>query len=110
MVLRLRRKADAIVIHGERGRLTLSTFGNAPLELETENGSERFSLPNPLHIQQPFIQTMVDALQGRGECASTGITAARTSLVMDLALESYYGSRGRGFWLEPARWPGRQPR
>lgn len=99
---------DVIEIKGQRGSLRLATFGDGAVELETEAGPEQFHLPNPRHIQEPLVQTIVDSLLGRGTCPSTGVSAARTSLVMDRALESYYGSRAEGFWREPARWPGRQ--
>lgn len=102
-------KEDVISIEGSSGLLRLSTFGDTPLELETSSASERFELPNPQHIQQPLIQTVVNSLLGLGECPSTGASGARTSEVMDRALLSYYGSRDDGFWKEPERWPGRRP-
>jgi 1,5-anhydro-D-fructose reductase (1,5-anhydro-D-mannitol-forming) len=101
-------KEDLISIEGSAGTLRLSTFGDAPLELETAAGTEAFDLPNPPHIQQPLIQSIVDSLLGRGSCPSTGASGARTSEVMDSALASYYGARGEGFWKEPEHWPGRR--
>jgi len=101
-------KQDLISIEGSAGVLRLSTFGETPLELETSSGSEAFALPNPPHIQQPLIQSIVDSLLGRGSCASSGVSGARTSWVMDRALASYYGARDEGFWKEPERWPGRR--
>jgi predicted dehydrogenase len=99
---------DLITVVGSLGTLRLSTFGNSPVELETRAGSEAFALPNPRHIQQPLIQTIVDALEGHGTCPSLGESGARTSAVMDQALLSYYGSRDDGFWKQPERWPGRR--
>ena len=101
---------DLIRIQGTSGELRLSTFGNEPVELSTQDGVERFDLPNPRHIQQPLIETVVGALEGRTSCASSGVSAARTSAVMDRALAGYYGSRDDGFWLHPERWPGRRAR
>jgi predicted dehydrogenase len=101
-------KEDLISIEGTAGVLRLSTFGDTPVELETSSGSEAFPLPNPVHIQQPLIQSIVDSLLGRGTCPSSGVSGARTSLVMDRALASYYGAREDGFWKEPGRWPGRR--
>jgi 1,5-anhydro-D-fructose reductase (1,5-anhydro-D-mannitol-forming) len=101
-------KEDLISVEGTSGLLRLSTFGDTPVELETVSGSERFELPNPKHIQQPLIQTIVNSLGGQGECPSTGVSGARTSEVMDRALLSYYGSRAEGFWKHPERWPGRR--
>ena len=64
-----------------------------------------FDLPNPLHIQQPLIQTIVDELHGKGLCPSTGVTASRTALVMDTVLNGFYGGR-RGRLLGTPRRPG----
>ena len=100
---------DHILLVGSERSLRLTTFGSDPLTLSGAAGvEESFDLPNPRHIQQPFIQTMVDALLGRGPCASTGVSAARTSAVMDRALLGYYGSRDGEFWRHPERWPGRR--
>jgi 1,5-anhydro-D-fructose reductase (1,5-anhydro-D-mannitol-forming) len=101
-------REDRIEIAGDAGSLRLSTFGDAPLELEDVGGVTQFTLPNPRHIQQPLIQSIVDSLQGTGSCPSTGVSAARTSQVMDQAVLGYYGSRADGFWKERERWPGRR--
>lgn len=98
---------DVIEITGTKGRISLSTFGNEPAQLFSAHGIEKFDLPNPVHIQTPMIQTIVDELEGRGKCPSTGETAKRTSRVMDTALESYYGGRSDAFWTRADTWPGR---
>lgn len=97
---------DMIQITGTEGRITLSTFGNEPVLLETGEETVTFDLPNPDTIQQPLIQTIVDALHGKGECPSTGITATRTSRVMDIALSGYYRGREDAFWTRPETWRG----
>jgi 1,5-anhydro-D-fructose reductase (1,5-anhydro-D-mannitol-forming) len=95
-------RTDLIEIDGTHARLVVSCFGNEPLRLELPGGQvETFDLPNPPHIQQPFIQSMVDELNpvpGAAPAPSTGETAARTSKVMDDVLAAYYGSRADGFW------------
>jgi 1,5-anhydro-D-fructose reductase (1,5-anhydro-D-mannitol-forming) len=101
-------KMDRIDVLGTNGRLALSTFGDEPIELVTSGQAERIEVKNPPHIQQPLIQTIVDAIHGLGPCPSTGETAARTSAVMDRVLYHYYGSRDDGFWSKPATWPGRR--
>jgi hypothetical protein len=40
-------------------------------------------------VHQPLIQTIVDELNGRGSCDSTGMSAARTSWVVDEVLRDY---------------------
>ena len=99
---------DEVVIEGTDGRLTFSVFGDEPLRLQTRDGEQTFARPNPEHVQQPLIQTVVDQLLGRGDCPSTGESARRTSAVMDAVLDAYYGGRAGEFWTRPATWPGRR--
>ena len=101
---------DEIVISGDKGQVKLATFGDGPIEIRTGSGVERLELPNPPHIQQPMIESVVAELAGTGRCESTGASGARTSAVMDAALEGYYGSRNGEFWRTPENWPGRRSR
>ena len=100
-------KQEEIEIFGTAGKLSLTTFGNRPVRLHIGQSVQEFASPQPEHIQQPLIQTVVDELLGRGKCPSTGKSGARTSGVMDKSLESYYGQRSEGFWNRPETWPGR---
>jgi 1,5-anhydro-D-fructose reductase (1,5-anhydro-D-mannitol-forming) len=80
---------DRIEILGDRGTLSVSTFGSDPLILRNAEGGEtRFDMATPEIVQQPLIQTVVDTLLGRGECPSTGESGARTSWVMDQVLRA----------------------
>lgn len=99
---------DTLIISGTAGQLTFSIFGNEPLRLETNDGVQSIDRPNPIHVQQPLIQSVVDDLLGRGSCPSTGETAQRTSRVMDDVLAAYYGGRDDAFWTRPQSWPGRK--
>ncbi|MBX3001070.1 MAG: Gfo/Idh/MocA family oxidoreductase [Caldilineaceae bacterium] len=77
------QKQDTIEIFGSEGKITFAAFSPDPVRLEREDGVQEWPIPYPEHVQQPLIQTIVDALQGRGRCPSTGDSAARTSRVMD---------------------------
>jgi len=77
---------DIIEIIGEKGKIIFHTFGNTEVELITGKGKEIFTFVNPAHIQQPLIQTVVNAITGKGECPSTGVSGSRTSWVMDKML------------------------
>lgn len=79
-------RLDSTVIVGDKGKITFATFGNDPVILETNAGKEVFDLPNPVHIQQPLIQTIVDELLGKGKCPSSGETASWTNWAMDRIL------------------------
>lgn len=82
--------ADRVEIIGSAGRLSFSTFDEAPVVLTRGTGVESFEVPHPPHVQQPLVQTIVDQLQGQGSCPSTGETGARATRVMDALLQSYY--------------------
>jgi 1,5-anhydro-D-fructose reductase (1,5-anhydro-D-mannitol-forming) len=97
---------DAVVITGTEGRLTFAVFTNEPLQLENGKGTQAIDRPNPPHVAQPLIQTVVDDLLGRAPCPSTGASARRTTQVMDTVLAGYYGGRNDEFWLRPQSWPG----
>ena len=99
-------KDDALELSGTAGRVALSVFGNEPVRVESAQGAEEFERPNPPHIQQPMIQTVVDDLLGRGACASTGESARRATAVIDQVLSAYYGGRGDAFWTRAQGWPG----
>jgi hypothetical protein len=100
-------RKDRMEVVGTRGRVALSVFADEPVQLHTAAGIKNFDLPNPRHIQQPLIQTVVDDLLGKSKCPSTGESAVRTAMVMDSVAQSYYGPRETGFWNQPDHWPGK---
>ena len=102
-------REDTFIIAGTAGRLLFSLLGDEPLRLENAAGIQNVDRPNPPHVQQPLIQSVVDDLLGRGTCPSTGESARRASLVMDTVLTGYYGGRADEFWRRPETWPGRPP-
>jgi predicted dehydrogenase len=81
---------DEIVIVGSKGKISFSTFDFKPIKVESESGMETFRFKRPKYIQEALIQTVVDELLNRGQCPSTGITASRTTRVMDKILNNYY--------------------
>ena len=83
-------EADEVVVTGSEGELRFATFADAPLEVRlASGGARRETIAHPAHIQQPFIQAMVDHLRGAGPTPpSTGETAIRTTWVMEQVLAS----------------------
>jgi predicted dehydrogenase len=81
---------DRTEILGTGGRVTFATFDSLPVVIETGEGARELVIPHPPHVQQPLIQTIVDELNGRGICPSTGETAARTTRIMEGLLRGYY--------------------
>ncbi len=80
---------DLTEIVGTKGTIGYSTFDANPVRLVTGDETREFAIPFPPHVQQPLIQTVVDALNGEGACPSTGESGARTSRVIDSILEEY---------------------
>jgi predicted dehydrogenase len=74
---------DTIEIAGDKGKITLSCFDFTDIILEVGGEIRCFENNRPEHVQQRLIETIVSELQGRGQCPSTGITAARTSKLLD---------------------------
>jgi len=75
---------EVTTIVGSKGQISFPFFGDHSVTLEVEGKEKevlRFDIPK--HIQQPLIQTIVDELLRKGTCPSTGISAARTSKVME---------------------------
>jgi 1,5-anhydro-D-fructose reductase (1,5-anhydro-D-mannitol-forming) len=84
---------DEMTITGSQGQLRTSVFGFDD-ELVVTRGAERngFRFRKPEHVHQGLIQSIVDQLRGRGQCESTGESAARTNWVMDRCLETYHAA------------------
>jgi predicted dehydrogenase len=81
---------DGIEIIGTLGRLRFSTFDHhVPIQVETDRGLESIPFDSPQHIQQPLMETVVASLCGQGTCPSTGVSAARTTRVIDQILDSF---------------------
>src|ERR1017187_6823456 len=91
---------DTMRLTGTHGEITFTMFKSEPVRLVNGSGTQLFDLPYPPHVAQPLIQTVVDDLLGRGPCPSTGVSARRTSQVMDRVLEAYYGGRTDAFRSE----------
>ncbi|HLT07621.1 MAG TPA: Gfo/Idh/MocA family oxidoreductase [Cyclobacteriaceae bacterium] len=84
---------DLTTIVGSRGQISYSTFGQPHVLLETdEKGLQRFEFELPKHIQYFLIESIVNELLGKGQCPSTGITAARTNWAIQ---QIVYGSELR---------------
>lgn len=76
-------RVDRVELAGTRGRITFAVYDDAPVTVETADGTEELRVPHPPHVQQPLVQLVVDELRGRGQSPSTGESAARTAAVME---------------------------
>jgi 1,5-anhydro-D-fructose reductase (1,5-anhydro-D-mannitol-forming) len=98
---------DRLELVGTKGTLSLSVFGQDPIDLNLAGTHERISTQQPEHVHLPLVQSIVDELEGGKErCASSAESALRASQVMDQVLDAYYGGRFDAFWARPETWPG----
>ncbi len=81
---------DIIEIIGDRGSIRFSTFSFEPIILTNESGRKEWVNERPEHVQYNLIERIVQSLEGTGTSPSTGVSAARTSKVMDEIVKEYY--------------------
>ena len=84
---------DMNEIVGSLGKISFSTFGKEPVLLTTIEGEVKMDIIKPVHIQQQLIQSVVNELNGQGISPSKGVSAARTTWVMDEILKNYRNGR-----------------
>lgn len=89
-------------IVGSKGRITFSTFpplsppaGRPPVPIRLFRGDrvDEFPIGDPPYVHQPLIQSIVEEMNGRGQCPSTGESAARTAHVIDDCLAEFVARR-----------------
>lgn len=91
---------DRVEVVGAEGHLSFATFANVPARITVRGRAREVDIAHPEHIQMPLIHDVVANLLGRaGPKASTGVTAARTTRVIEAVLARYYGG---GPELRPA--------
>ncbi len=79
-------RTDRIQIIGTRGRLVFSVFTYEPIELYTESGREELVVENPVHVQLPLIEKVVEHLQGKSICDVDCVSATSVNWVVDKIL------------------------
>ena len=79
-----RSEKDQITLIGEKGHIRFDAFSTFSVVVDSHQvGQQAYAFTMPEHIQQPLIEQVVDELRGVGSCVSTGVSAVRTSWVMD---------------------------
>ena len=81
---------DSIEIIGEKGLIRFSCFDFVPIVLENIDCRKEFVNERPEHVQFYLIEQVVKALNEKKTTVSTGLTAARTSKVLDEIVKEYY--------------------
>lgn len=85
---------DRVEIVGARGRIEFEFFSDQPLKLINEDGMQEADIPNPRHVQQPFIQSIVDDLNGIAPCPGNVESAVNSTWVADQILKNYRQTNG----------------
>ena len=79
-----RENGDNFILEFEHARVSGSVFGTLDLRLETATEEPQIiKYPYPEHIQSGLISNIVDNLRTGVPAFSTGVSAARTSAVID---------------------------
>jgi predicted dehydrogenase len=84
---------DEMEIIGDQGKITFPCFQFGEVVLENRMGVHKFRFTNPENIQYNLIQQVVNTILGKATCVSTGITAARTSRILEEVVGNYYGPK-----------------
>ncbi|NNK75464.1 MAG: Gfo/Idh/MocA family oxidoreductase [Maribacter sp.] len=75
---------EMTTIIGSKGQISFPFWGDHHVTLEIENEpAKKFEFEVPEYIQEILIQSIVDELQGKGTCPSTGVAGARTNWVLE---------------------------
>jgi len=83
--------SDHVVLHGDKGRIDYSVFGDVPLKLASDSGEETLAVPHPVNIQHSHIENIRRHLAGEGHHPALGREGAKASAMMDRILGAYYG-------------------
>lgn len=73
---------ESTEIIGSRGRIRWSADRGSAIELTVDGQTQLLPIPDPPHVHQPLVQTIVHEWNGLGRCPSSGDSALRTAEVM----------------------------
>lgn len=79
-------KEDRIEVVGDKGKVSFSVFNYQPIHLYLSDGVHEITVENPPYVQLPIIKSVVETLQGTGNCTTTSVSATPTNWVMDRIL------------------------
>lgn len=82
-------REDCIEIIGTKGLVSFSVFDYKPIRLQTSDGDENITVPNPPYVQYPLIKNVIEHLQGISVCTCTSISATPVNWVMDRILGKF---------------------
>ena len=99
-------KADRMRVTGTDGIMEFSVHGKQDIKVWDCGGQLIFdeTIIDPVTVEQPMVQTVVEDLLGLGRCLSHAEDVLSTYDVIDQVLDVYYGGRQDDFWNHPERY------
>ena len=82
-------KEDRITVIGDKGQVSFSVFNYDPIRLNTLDGTQNITVPNPPYLQYPLIKSVIEHLQGISVCSCTSVSATPVNWVMDRILGKF---------------------
>ena len=82
-------KEDRITVIGDKGQVSFSVFNYDPIRLNTLDGTQNITVPNPPYVQYPLIKSVIEQLQGISVCSCTSVSATPVNWVMDRILGKF---------------------
>ena len=82
-------REDCIEIIGTEGLVSFSVFDYKPIRLQTSEGDQEITVPNPPYVQYPIIKNVIEHLQGIGVCTCTSVSATPVNWAMDCILGKF---------------------
>ena len=80
---------DKIEIVGDRGKIKFSCFDDTSIQLIRENQIEEFKYENPEHVQQPYIQEIVNELLGGKKHSGSLESSIKSQKISEEILKHY---------------------
>lgn len=80
---------DKVEIVGNMGKIVFSCFDEEPVKLYTLDKVEEFKYENPEHVQQPYIQGIVNEILGIGKHDGSLESSVRSQYISDEVLREY---------------------
>ncbi len=80
---------EEMLIVGSKGRISTTGLFYGPIKVTIDGLEEVIDYDEPEHVAQPYIQTIVNELTGRGTCPGDLESAANTIKVVDEILAEY---------------------
>ena len=99
-------KSDRMTVTGAAGTMEFSVHGKQDIKVWDADGNliHDITVLDPVTVEQPMVQTVVEDLLGLGKCLSRAADVLSTYHVIDQVLERYYGGRQDDFWNHPERY------